>query len=179
MSKKSGMMNRPKLRDLQIPDWRTCSLVDMRDFVLGKGRWSQEGIDCPCCDQLARVYERKFNANMARFLITMCVAWKQSNGEWIHYKQCKFGGRDYAFVKDWALAVSATKDDVTPNRGRVSGYWKPTQKGLDFSAGRITVPTIVSVYNNTVLMQSPDSVNIQEALGKKFKYKELIKNSVF
>ena len=46
------------------------SLFDNRE------RWL-EGMECPCCNQNVKLYKRKLNSNMARFLCSLVSAWKR------------------------------------------------------------------------------------------------------
>lgn len=133
-----------------------------------------DGVYCPICDQLCKAHPRTMNANMAIFMVSLVQAFDRT-GDWVHYKDCEYSGRDYPFVKDFGLAVMASPEDKTPDQGRVSGFWKPTELGRDFVHKAVSVPKRIFVYNNKVVCVSPDSSNIIVALGSKFDYRELMK----
>lgn len=52
------------------------------------------------------------------------------------------------------------------------GEWRPTQRGVDFLEGRITVPKRVYVFNNEKRDESEEQVSARAAL-ESFDYKEM------
>jgi len=133
-----------------------------------------KGISCPCCSQYAKVYSRKLNSNMGRFLISLIRCSNSStDGGWVHYSRCKFRGRDYNYldVSYFALAEQRTNEDTDKRR---SGFWRPTQRGIDFVGGNISVPRHAYVYNGRLLGFSDEQVDIITCLGIYFSYEELM-----
>jgi hypothetical protein len=130
----------------------------------------RDGYECPCCGQLCKLYRRKLNANMARFLIDLAHATCKEK-QWVPYSECRFRGRDYNYLAMFGLAVT-NKD--SSSIARTSGLWKITKRGLDFVRGYINIPSHVFVYNNTVHGFSEKMISIQEALGEPFNYEELM-----
>lgn len=131
----------------------------------------EEGSACPCCGQLAKIYKRKLNANMVRFLLDL-VRFHGEGRLWVHYGDCTFKGRDYSYISHWGLArtVEARSTDV----GRTSGMWQPTDKGIRFAKGKIQVPSHAILYNNIVVGWSASSTGVVAALGTHFNYDELM-----
>ena len=149
-------------------------LDDLR-VQIKKSGMRKDNVHCPVCDQKVKVYRRKLNSNMVRFLISLCA--KCRDGSWVHHERLAYKGRDYAHLRQFGLAVWKTIKDDTSG-ARTSGYWKPTEEGKQFVAGRVTVPSHVLLYNNKVLGFSDEKVGVREALGKKFDYDELMKECV-
>ena len=148
------------------------SLESAENYVL-ENRCS--GVECPCCGQYCKIYERSLNYAMARFLIWLVRSylgcrrwWGVNEGPVIQHRK---GGGDFAKMEHWGLIVSRPNDDP---KKRMSGHWKPTEKGIDFVYGRIYLPAKVHLYNNQAVAWSSEVINIVDALGKKFDYRELM-----
>ena len=165
-------MNSPENNvEVFIPDsWRSRTVQEASDYV---NKHKEDGEICPCCNQLCKVYYRKFNRNMAMFLISLA---KKSTEEkkWIHYKDCEYSARDYAAVTYWDLASIKNT-----NAGKAhSGYWLPTRKGVDFINGKIQIPSHVILFDGDIDWSrggfSSKQLDIKEALGRDFSYEELM-----
>lgn len=144
------------------------TLEQARELVMAQ---REGGITCPCCDQLVKLYKRKLNTNMGQFLISLVLRYNQKGQDWVRYSECKFTGRDYPYISLWGLAETQPNTDETKKN---SGMWRPTQKGIDFAYGRITVPSHVHVYNNQVVGWSDTPVGIRDVLNRPFSYSELV-----
>ena len=143
------------------------TLEEAQDLLLKE---IDDGADCPCCGQFVKVYKRKLNSNMVRFLIDLVRIWQANPEEWVSYLSCFFRGRDYNYLTHWGLgSIQAPLDDK-----RTSGLWKPTPLGIQFARGKAAVPSHLYVYNNCVVNASQSTVMIEEALGNKFNYQELM-----
>jgi len=143
-----------------------------------------EGIQCPCCEQHAQRYYRTLNSGMARWLIVLgkLTALK---GEWASTaeviqhaaRHSSFGsslgsGESTSLLPYWDLIECRANDDPTK---KSSGYWRVTDKGRGFLALQLTVPKTAVVYNNRLERLEGVLITIQEALGKKFSYEELMR----
>jgi len=130
----------------------------------------EDGENCPCCNQMVKLYPRKLNSNMAVFLVSLVCLWRRDKKP-VSYRDCKFFGRDYNYLQLWDLAQTARSDDPAK---RMSGLWEPTQKGIDFVEQHIRVPSHAHCYNNKVVRMSEETTTIVEALGERFNYEELM-----
>lgn len=145
---------------------QTKTIAEARQWLQAN---SAEGANCPCCDQKVRLYKRKLNSNMARFLISLVKKWK-ATGSWVSYKDCVFKGRDYNYLNRWGLANQAPREP-----GKVSsGLWIPTQLGVDFVYNLCPVPSHVFIYDGSVFGFSDTTVRIEDALGSPFELLELL-----
>ena len=138
-----------------------------------------EGSACPCCGQMAKAYTRTLNAPMARFLIWLVRAF-EAQPRWYNIHEAPLiqgrrGGGDYGKLAHWGLIVLAASD--TEEDQRTSGQWQPTAKGRRFVHGKVQVPAQVVLYDNRVLGWSEAWVSVEQALGKKFSYVDLMRSS--
>ena len=142
------------------------------------------GSDCPCCGQYARMYRRALYDKMAAWLIWCVQAHDPEQTPWLHVNegpvlQNRKGGGDFAKLAHWGLIEERPRDDDVDHK-RSSGYWRPTERGIQFANGLITVPSHVFLYDNRVQCQvgvegfSPETTTIFAALGKRFDYAELM-----
>jgi len=129
-----------------------------------------EGVDCVVCRQFVRRYRRRLHAGQARWLIEL-VRLYQLQSTWIHFAEVN-GTLDYAKLRDWGLIESKPNDDTTK---KDSGYWRPTQLGIDFVYDRESVPSHGVFYNRRCYrLDDSKLITIRQALGKKFVYPELM-----
>jgi hypothetical protein len=127
-----------------------------------------DGVTCPCCGQLAKVYKRQINGQMARVLIMMHKA--SPDGGEVHLPTL-YRGADTAKLAYWELIKE--REEPRPDGGR-AGWWCVTDKGRAFINGRIAVPQYARVYNGQLLNLTGPPVDIRTALGKNFDYSELM-----
>lgn len=132
-----------------------------------------DGGECPCCGQNLKVYRRKLNANMARFLIRLVRRFKETQ-DWVKYTDIRTDGegRDYSYITKWGLAITAPATRSQDKKD--SGLWKPTEKGIKFAQRLLKVPSHVFLYDNKVIGWEQDPVDVQGALGSKWSWQELM-----
>jgi hypothetical protein len=160
-----------------MSETRRQILRELRQEVRRKAA-TQQGTICPCCDQTAKVYNRKLHATMARGLIWLVKYWETVDDEWIYIpsqgpKWVAHG--DFAKLSFWRLIVSKVNDDQAK---KDSGFWKPTERGIRFARKEIRIPSHVYLYNNQCQGFSDEKINISQALGKRFNYRELMDEEI-
>ena len=148
------------------------TIKEVKDYLRNN---FEEGVDCPCCGRYVRLYKRKLNSGMALTLIRLV---KLRGTAKTHVKKFllehKFNnGHDWSRLKDWGL-LEKVEDDEDDSDSKTSGKWKVTPAGLKFVAGKLTVKSHIHVYDNKLLGLYGEDITIQDALGKKFNYKELM-----
>lgn len=151
------------------------SLDDAKSYVEAR---RDEGVPCPCCGQYCKVYTRTLNAPMVRFLLWLVKEFtkRKDPRTWVNVNdgpviQNRKGGGDFAKMTHWGLIDQMANDDTSK---RTSGYWRPTQAGIDFINLRTSVPKQVKLYLNEPIGFSPEVTNVVEALGDKFDYRGLM-----
>lgn len=129
-----------------------------------------EGATCPCCRQFAKVYKRKIHSAMARDLIKF---WRAHRREYGHSTRT-LGATAPDFVKlvHWGMieAQPGERDDGS-NR---TGWWRITAEGERFVLGLEQAPSHVKLYDGRKLGMAGKWVYIQDALGRRFRYDELM-----
>ena len=150
------------------------TLEEARVFVL---RHLDGGVQCPCCDQQAKLYKRPLNSTMVRGILWLVgetgayrdwVAVAKDGPKWL----VKAGG-EFAKLAHWGLIEEMPKDPLDTTK-RTSGMWRPTPKGVQFAQNNLWVPKRVHLYNNEVQGWDTEMVNVIGALGIQFNYDDLI-----
>jgi len=133
-----------------------------------------KGCDCPVCGQFVKVYKRKINSFMARQLIHMHKNY--GNGQWVHARNLVLGSTscgDLSKLSYWGLIQKQPHNEGDDGK-KTSGFWRITDKGNEFAAGRGYVEAYAMVYNGRCLELTGEPVTIQQCLGDKFDYMELM-----
>ena len=143
------------------------------DMTLGEAReklrkMAEEGTTCPLCTQNVKVWRRKIHASMAVLLIRM---WRAAQGDWVYLPDLPQKSRDGAGLAYWGLIVEATEKREDGGR---AGWWKITPPGVNWVLARATVPKYARVYDGRMLNLLGEPVTIQDALGTKFNYRDLM-----
>jgi len=166
-----GVFGEDKRKDPTVPeqtDTLTQARADLRSRL-------DDGVTCPCCDQYAKIYRRPLNANMSMFLCSLVKISRDrvAGGypPWVSWRRIDHTSRDYSYARHWGLMVERPPDST---RARSSGFWKPTDKGIQFVMNQIRVPKRVHLYNNEVIGWDEETTCIVEAMGKNFDYAELM-----
>lgn len=148
------------------------------------GLHSREGTECPVCGQTCRVYRRPLNSTMARGLLWLLTEVRSEihpTRIWVDIRSSAprwlvAAGGEFAKLRHWGLI------EQMPYEGTdklASGTWRITEKGLRFALKHFKIPKRVYLFNNTIEGWSEDRVDIQEALGTKFNYAELLGEEVY
>lgn len=139
-------------------------------------RQSGKSKRCPCCNRLVKVYPRKLNSNMARFLILLVREYKKYPR---YYKTRELYPKDNKACSDGSYLVHwglVDKADRSNQAMAPAGTYRPTEKGLRFAHGLERVPSHAHVIPpNTLVGWSDKTTDIKQALGKKFNYDELMR----
>jgi hypothetical protein len=128
----------------------------------------ESGADCPLCGQRAQMYRRKINSGMARSLIHI---YRIAGTGWVHVSAIGARSREEGKLAYWGLLEEQRATGVHGGR---AGYWRITQKGLSFLRSGLKVPKYALVYNGRVYGFNGEAVTIQDALGTKFDYNDLM-----
>jgi hypothetical protein len=132
----------------------------------------EKGTQCPCCNQMVKLYKRKLNSGMARTLIELY----KCGDRFVHVKnhlreQQLNNTHDFTLLRHWGL-ITAPDEEST---GQSSGLWKITEKGNKFCEGEIVVNRHVLIVVNKHLGFSDEKTTIQDSLGSRFDYNELMR----
>ena len=143
------------------------SLEDARREV-EVGKW--QGIECPCCNQWAKVYPRTLSHGYAKALIQI---YREAHRTWVHVQSLPNGpkGGDYAKLRFWGLLE---KSPERQEGEQSAGMWRVTRAGRLFVLGRSEVPKYALIYDDQFYGFEGPEISIHEALGKKFRLDELL-----
>lgn len=135
-----------------------------------------EGGSCPCCGQFVKVYRRSITSTMAAQLIRAFN--KFGDQQWFHITDpvVGYGHGDFAKLRYWGLLEGG--DHIQGDEGkRTSGLWRVTEKGGHYASKKIRLPQYCLVYDGRKLGFEGDQIDIEESLGKKFNYRELMRGT--
>lgn len=146
------------------------TIADGKQFL--RNGW-QQGVNCPCCGQLVKLYDRKLNSGMAIFLLGLYGSTFEGNFE--HASTVLVGTKslDYSVLRHWRLIE---EDNRLVAGKRKSGFWRVSERGRKFVEAKITVPSHVKLFNNKLVGFSEDRISITQALGKNFDYNEVMRD---
>lgn len=137
------------------------------------GPFLKEGMECPCCYKMCRIYDRKLNSGMA---LLMTRLYQQPPSAWIYVRrwptklehpiaQLEVVNGDFSYLLHWGLLEQKPQD---------GGKWRLTHLGRQFVEGTVTVPHKISLLNNKCIDKSDEHTDIKKALGDRFDYDELM-----
>ncbi len=157
--------------ELFTGDINATTLKQAKDWLRLR---ADKGARCPCCKQYVKIYKRVLGSQMARWLIWLVRTWEKLplGTQWVDIRQAPVRGGDYAKLIHWGLIEQKQNDDEKDTKD--SGLWRPTHRGIDFVCRRIMVPSHVYLYDNIKLKEEPRKIMIDDALGKKFSYSDLM-----
>lgn len=152
------------------------TLDEAKEYL--KENW-QNGVECPCCKQLVKLYSVKLNASMIRSLIELYKLNSSKPSSYFHISDFDawtqgYAGGKFAKVKYWGLAEDMPNTDETK---RTSGMWRITDKGRNFVEGTTSVPSHSKLYNRGFYGHEGHLVNIHDVKGINFNYAELMSHN--
>lgn len=129
--------------------------------------------DCPCCGRYAQVYKRQVNSTCVVKLIKCFKLGGET--EYVHggavHIHGMSGAGDFSVAKYWGLLEQKYHE---PDEKKSSGYWRLTEKGIDFIGKLITIPKYALVFDDQLIRLEGEQVSIVDCLGEKFNYAELM-----
>ena len=134
---------------------------------------SGEIVTCPLCGSDNKIYKRRVHSTMARDLIKLYQVGGMER--YVYYGEFRTtaGSGDMAKARWFGLLVPE-KNDPNVKANSAEGYWKLTEKGKMFVESDVFIDEYVEVYHNKVIARSRGRVDIQDCLGTKFNYSELM-----
>lgn len=148
-----------------LPD--DVPLAAARDWL--RTRALDGGAHCPCCTQYAKVYRRKLTSATGRAL---CELWRAAGQRFAYLPDVVSVRADEAKARYWGLIESRGeyRDDGSPR----SGFWRLTDDGVGFVSHRYRVPAYALIYDGRCLGLEGEPVGIDDVLGSRFDYGELM-----
>jgi len=135
---------------------------------------SKHAEKCPHCGQTVKVYRRRIYAAMVKALASLYRAVDGKPDKYVHVSKIydKTTCGDFAKLKYWGLIDELDKVDGAT---RTSGFWRITERGIDFLQGKIRVAKYAFIYNQDLLaLDDKETVSVIECVAKHFNYAELM-----
>lgn len=134
----------------------------------------KKGYQCECCKQRVQTYSRKFNANMAYALIFM---YNNRDSGFIKVeeemrKSGKMRSGDFTYLR-WYWLIEPMQEKREDGSSR-NGYYRITTRGIMFVEGQLKVNERFLMFNNACQGFEGNEITIEQALGKKFNFNELM-----
>lgn len=133
-----------------------------------------KGFNCPHCGSFCKRYRRKMNANMA---MVMVVLYRKKKFGFIKIEEfMRMSGYtrsgDFPYLTHWGMLekMEGKREDGSKHHG----FYKLTDKGRDFVMRKITAQQTMIIYNGNVEGFEGAEITIEDALGKKFNYREIM-----
>jgi hypothetical protein len=169
------MMANPNELQLQFPI-ATDTLRDAQEQVR---KHMDTGSVCPCCQQQVRRYQFSLSEKNVYFLIMLRRYLAEFSKDWMHIdrlaeyaKEPIKGGTSFSILAWWGLIEEMTNEDTTK---KTSGFWRPTQLGMDWLDGKAVIPKYVYSYNQTITTEPSDPlISVSGISWKRFQYDVLM-----
>jgi len=156
-----------------------CTLEEAKQWLRDR---FDDGASCPCCHQYVKLYKRKLNSSMALAAVYIFKYFQANpDTDWLHVpsylsriiSSATVRGGDWSKLRYWGL-IEDQKGVRSDGSERVGNY-RITPAGKAFVAGTLRVPKHVFLYNGTVVKrEDSETTSIDEALGDRFSYVELM-----
>lgn len=159
------------------------NLVTLPEARAAVRRMAEKGGECPCCDQYVKIYRRNLNSGMANVLLRVHRYFlRHPDHEWLHVSKFlaehKIQRADEAKLCFWGLLIK--QGGERKDGSKRNGFYRISEKGIEFAEGRLAVPKYVWLLNNKVLgfsngVDYPQAtVTVQDALSDQFDYREIM-----
>lgn len=131
-----------------------------------------EGAACPLCRQMVKAYKRSIHSGIAMAAIRLYQA--TTPGEYAHLPtvEAPQRGGEGGKLRYWGLAVEEIERREDGGR---SGWWSLTPEGRAFVCGQHRVRRYAWIYDARLLRREGELVSIEDCLGDKFDYTELMR----
>lgn len=130
---------------------------------------------CRCCGRAVTRYQKKLSPILAARLLTFASDYLNNGGaDPVPFSKKPSGKTvNFADLENWGF-IEIVKDKGED--GKMVKLAKLTKEGLDFSIGNEDAPLHMFFYNNEIIGEGTEEVDIEEALGNEYDYEKLIKN---
>lgn len=154
----------------RMPTTPATTLGEAKQWLRGN---LMEGAPCPCCTQFAKVYRRRIHTTMARALIQLYRHGARGE-DFIHAPSLPGDTHEISQAVWWGLIE---EERVRREDGGRAGWWTLTKRGVDFVQDRARVPEYALVYDGSPIRTEGDLIGIRDALGKRFRYDDLMQGA--
>jgi hypothetical protein len=143
---------------LSLAEARTSFLLEME---------TEREATCPCCLRKGHYWKKAMVSTAARDLIRLVELFEKAGGAPVHIDEFTQQRSNFYELAKWDFVARAPNDD--PKKVS-SGFWLPTQSGIDFAENRAQVDKYIITYDNILIGTEGPKVSIVDVLGKKYNY---------
>jgi len=160
---------------IQLPAFAAPS-KSLADAIRGMREKIEEGTTCPCCGRLVKLYHRKFHSEMAAFLCRLVRRYENEPRYYSTRELCPAltkSATDGSYLVHWGLV----EKEPIPGRnssGGKAGMYRPTREGIAFANRHGLATSHLSILCGDVIGHSKKMISIDQALGDRFDYDELM-----
>ena len=137
----------------------------------------EKGVDCPACGKFCKLYKYSILGETSAALIRLY----RLSDEYHHINEFQYEGKRRASrwpeLRFYGLVVLQSEEQ--PSSKHASGYWRITEKGRKFVEGKIAVRKYMLFYDKKPRGFEGDYIKIEDTLGEKFDYRELMGDDFF
>lgn len=159
--------------DASVSEWRKW----IKWFV--KSSRTKRSTVCPCCTRKLTTWKQSIHSREALELCVLVRHWEKTK-EPLHYEKFKVA-RDadtsrqvgpFYQMRHWGLVIPGENTD--PSK-KGSGYWIPTEKGIAFVKGEISLTKFCITFKNRPVAWFGDKITIHEALNRHFDFQAFMR----
>lgn len=151
----------------------TLHVPGPQDTIEHSQKWLEEnrrdGVDCPSCGEIVKVYRHNIDSAMARTLILMYA--KGGTEYFVHTPSLPGDTHKASQLKWWGFVE---EERVLREDGGRAGYWRVTPAGEEWINGGVIAKHALVFNGRCLELLDEKKVTITEALGKKFNFRELM-----
>jgi hypothetical protein len=149
---------------------------------MGKDLWNsireeiEDGVDCPCCGRLVKLYKRRLHTEMAIFLIKLYKVDKMRPGEFFMVRDLipsiTKSVTDGSYLVHWGMVETLRSNNEV---GGKAGLYRITERGKLFVECQTSEPSHIHMLCGDCIGMSEEKITIVDALHGRFDYDELMK----
>lgn len=131
-----------------------------------------DGVKCPCCHQNVKIYKRKLNRNHVSMMVEVYRRQRSDTRDlWVYIPDIPQKSRDFSTAHYFDLIEQ--RPGVRDDGAKQTGWWRVTQTGKLFLAGRVFVPKYALVYNGERIGWDGGQVYVHH-IWESFDFRELM-----
>jgi hypothetical protein len=125
---------------------------------------------CPCCGQSAIQFRKPMIGSAVADLVRLVGIYEKTR-DVVHINKFTKQRSNFYTLFYWGLIERASNLKVEGKKS--AGFWRPTPKAIEFVNGKIYLNKYAETYNNKLVKLTGDLIGVNDALGKKFDFREL------
>lgn len=162
--------------DFILPDGITLDtpLREVKEWMFG--RIAAGAADkCPCCEKVAKLYERPITSTVAYSLIKM---FRHAGTDWVRWKDLDIKQSDEAKARFWGIIEE--RPGERPDGSTRTGWWRLTPFGVRFIHGQETITRRARLYGAKFygFVEGDPQVDVRDCLGNRFDYGKLMRDEL-